>query len=551
MNQSRLSNGTDAVDKPVAALRRRRRAWILAAVVCGALLLIGVGSQHAQKRKFALGRVTASKFAFGASKIEAAERQHAVGHSESNGITQSKDGDTGSQFVAENSIGSPTRGESAAVKAGLSRLGHSTVTGQFIFTGTPDTDSKHISSEMRLASPPEAGAKLDKNPGLGQDLSVTGQALKPEQSSTSQLLNSTEATEGNQISTSEPSRSGLQSNISLSTVEGETILLSLSPEQSEVVKQFQSTSNFSANSGWKNPNKSSPAKSPSAKEILLRIKTKQILRFRKTNCGCRRILLVIIFNRDHYDNVPFLHALYGSVFCSIVHYGPKADELFEVHKMEDNTHGFLQQLTLAQAWRDFPDFEGYLWAGDDVLLNPQLMFGSKQSLSVSNIWLQHYEKGQKVNISNIPQTWSWKHPFNSTSTSDDLVREWRDKVPERFKENQRLVMGCDCMMGVGSDMGYLPGEFMEDFANFTELLPGLNFEIFIPTVARVLTNDTLRIQELQGLYLWAQHDRAAWVRRFDTAFHMFVHPVKFSSDANRHSSIKLHNVSWTPVAGTC
>ena len=283
----------------------------------------------------------------------------------------------------------------------------------------------------------------------------------------------------------------------------------------------------------------------------LLMSTMKLVRFRQKNCGCKRILLVVIFNHPFYDNVPYLHTLYGSVFCHIVHYGPKADNLFDVRLQMDSTEGAHQHKTITQAFRDFPQYHGYLWVGDDVILNTRLMFARLRRLSLDNVWLQRYDESRTVDLANLPQTWAWKHPFNASTSSDTLVTEWHKRVPHKFKQRQKIVFGGEVMVGVGSDTGYIPTEFMEDFAVMTDILPTLTFEIFIPTVARLLTNDTSRVQDLNGLYLWTRRDRHTWFRRYITDYHDFVHPVKLSSDWARRDVERIVNYTWSPPPNSC
>eukprot|EP00117_Sycon_ciliatum_P021548 scpid59551/ scgid18854/ len=280
-------------------------------------------------------------------------------------------------------------------------------------------------------------------------------------------------------------------------------------------------------------------------------RTKELIRYPHPNCGCRKILLIVIFNlHDHYDNIPFIHTLYGNVFCNIVHYGPKSSDLYEVRLAMDGAAGAHQHKTVAQAFRDFPHYQGYMWAGDDVMINVHRMFGSLRHLDIGNIWLQQYKAGQKVDLSKLPQAWAWTHPFNKTTPGDVLVREWRTKLPERFKQRQKTVLGGEYMLGVASDMGYIPAEFMPDFAELTDLFPTLLFEIFIPTVARLLTTDKSRVQTLNGLYLWS-YQRPSWFKMYNLHVHDFVHPVKLSMPWSREEVERRANFSWSPQPGIC
>eukprot|EP00117_Sycon_ciliatum_P038074 scpid66616/ scgid28364/ len=251
--------------------------------------------------------------------------------------------------------------------------------------------------------------------------------------------------------------------------------------------------------------------------------------------NCRRyILLIVVFNNQFYQNVPYIRTLYGKAFSKIVFYGAQPDEHLGVRASPRIWGGYRQHVTIAQAIMDNPGYDGYMWIGDDVLLNYPYFF---KHHDVDNVWTTRREK-DKGSVFPAPG-----HPFA------DNQNEWMhwDKfygmpaiqslfrcIRPQYVSRMRSALDCSyCVVYMGSDMGYVPRRFVDDFIELVFVFRVVLHEITLPTVLRLMVhNMTEDMHEdfNNHLYMWFG-DKFAQIRKEWRTDIVFAHPVKFSGDA--------------------
>ena len=121
------------------------------------------------------------------------------------------------------------------------------------------------------------------------------------------------------------------------------------------------------------------------------------------------------------------------------------------------------QVTIIQAMKDHPGYDGYLWIGDDVWINyPQLL----SEMSLDKIWLY------KQNASNfldpkrfLNDTWrNWGKAFGLPA-----VRKHYHKIPPQFRRRSKGAFGDENkVICVNSDVGYIPRRFCCGFCHSGE-----------------------------------------------------------------------------------
>lgn len=83
------------------------------------------------------------------------------------------------------------------------------------------------------------------------------------------------------------------------------------------------------------------------------------------------ILLILNYPCDstenHYSSVDFLRNLYKPWFPNIIFYGPI--ESIDVNTFDYPHNGYFFHKSVADAMRRYPNFNGYLYAADDCVLN--------------------------------------------------------------------------------------------------------------------------------------------------------------------------------------
>eukprot|EP00117_Sycon_ciliatum_P029844 scpid75677/ scgid23667/ len=272
--------------------------------------------------------------------------------------------------------------------------------------------------------------------------------------------------------------------------------------------------------------------------------------------SCKSILFLVTFNRPFYGNVQLLRRLYSPVAGKLVFYGPVRNVSSGVRQMKDTHHGFMQQLTIAQAWRENPGHDGILWLADDLFVNVPLIFAdSRFNWERTWLWEQttpliSFCEGAAVTMTLdhlTTKVWPKGNPYVYESDKDagTLQTCWRRDLPERFRKRQIQLFKEERLFKHGADFGYIPKHLMGEFLAVVNVptLSGISFETFLPTVQRLLSSSASDVIGWNGRYFW-HGECPRWQSQFDCKQHHFMHPVKLSSQENRDA---VQNLSCSPL----
>ena len=240
----------------------------------------------------------------------------------------------------------------------------------------------------------------------------------------------------------------------------------------------------------------------------------------------RSILLVITFNKPHYDVIPYLELLYRSLFPHILYCGPSTlntagtPSLFEyrasfitytewpVHR----TPGSVSYQCAIQVARMNFAVDGFLFTSDDLLLLPVPLARLREDrvwfVPANEIRVGDLEtlRECRLGMCDFHPHWDWWETFRS-ATIETLNRM------KQMSRSSALFYRCLAALreqnGVGrtqirvngaySDIFYLPSRIAHSFADVAEVFAdsGVFLEIAVPTVLRCL-EPLVNFQALRG-----------------------------------------------------
>ena len=240
------------------------------------------------------------------------------------------------------------------------------------------------------------------------------------------------------------------------------------------------------------------------------------------------ILLIINYNFEHYDSVPFLVELYKPYFPHIVFYGPRGTDQVNFC---DHFKGCYSYKGIIDALQRYPGYAGYLWVHDDAVINPWML----DRFDKTKIW--------------APQLGFTDQPFNGIASLKDphstswcwwpmgsgyemLLRTY-ERWDIKYKKILAQNLGPDNAAYGYSDILYLPVKYAQDFITLasncqqgSQWDQNLFLEIALPTIIFCLAPKD-DIERLNGIQLWDGKKNMAttyYTRQLD-----YLHPFKWSN----------------------
>ena len=227
----------------------------------------------------------------------------------------------------------------------------------------------------------------------------------------------------------------------------------------------------------------------------------------------RRLLLVITFNKAHYEVIPYLELLYRSIFPHILYCTPTqldADRILAEYRISYITYmewpvhrapGSVSYQCAIQAIRMNFAVDGLLFASDDLLLLPVPL----TRLSADRVW---FVPASEIRIGDLDTLrecrlgmcdfhphWNWWVDYK-TATVEVL-----DKMAQLSRSSllfHRCLIELRRRNGVGrtltrvngaySDVFHIPLRIAHDFADVAEVFAdyGVFLEITVPTVLQCI-----------------------------------------------------------------
>ncbi|XP_071086547.1 uncharacterized protein [Haliotis cracherodii] len=247
------------------------------------------------------------------------------------------------------------------------------------------------------------------------------------------------------------------------------------------------------------------------------------------------ILLIVVFNFPHYQNLDLLETIYSMHFPNILYCGPRKDR-FDAYAKHLTKHvsfievdvgdGWFAQNCLTQAMKINYNVDGYLYIGDDTLVN----VWNLHNLPFDKLWLV---KATVLQQSKKTE-WPW---FNSPrvglkmyqaalNASKVLNKRRFDSFLQMLARNTKKVDG---LLKSASDIAYVPRKYKNDVIYFMEHFSKFNLfvEITIPTVFAGIEKWE-NVHKMPGMYLWYDGKRKHVTKYFNKDG-IFLHPVKLST----------------------
>ena len=246
---------------------------------------------------------------------------------------------------------------------------------------------------------------------------------------------------------------------------------------------------------------------------------------RKDTSTCMRLLLIVIFNSPFFENIPIIEELYSDVVTKIVYYSDKEVANIGVHGVPVK-NGFFQHRAISDAMHRYPDYDGYLWIGDDVFWNHAATFSK---MNASRVWMFPRE-GRLLCFSkeaSIYGKFHWAQLYGKV----EFVKAY-NCLPRVYQYRFLERLGCNyCAVNGASDIGYVPKRYRPLFMELAYIFRHVFFELAIPSMLLLMPDEATDIEQLQGgIYAWGdpatkpERERQLWKPSTE-----FVHPVKLSS----------------------
>eukprot|EP00117_Sycon_ciliatum_P003564 scpid72279/ scgid8308/ len=257
------------------------------------------------------------------------------------------------------------------------------------------------------------------------------------------------------------------------------------------------------------------------------------------SASCRRILLIVIFNHYFPGNIAILEGMYGDGFASIVFYADAADTDRGVHGV-DMSRGFYQQRAISHAIRTHPDFDGYVWLGDDVLMNHYRLLAlvNQHKLVLAG---PDVEKYCVHNVTRPECDRKNSSHWNEPEGRVVAVQIMRD-LPAAYGWQLDASLGCSSCLRKGmSDSGYIPRGRCSEFLMLAHIFRDIFFEYAIPSIFMLMSAGIDNIMIAPAYYSWSA-DAQERFRDVEThvrssADLVFAHPIKLHSQAQRQMAL--------------
>lgn len=239
------------------------------------------------------------------------------------------------------------------------------------------------------------------------------------------------------------------------------------------------------------------------------------------------ILLIINYTFAYYQSIPLLKKIYQPYFGdNIVFYG---EQQYPDVIRYTIRYGQLSYLTVADAIKRYPGYDGYLFLMDDCILNTWLL----HDLDKSKIWFAqnictHAEIGKTINstLGKKASTWMW---WTSEQCGYQQTINALKKLKKKYKRQLTANLGKDNILASFSDIAYIPARYAKKFTKLANTFgkEQVFLEIAFPTIVHCLA-DKKDIIFLPGT---GSYDKSP-LQTYDPKV-FFNHPVKLSKEENQ------------------
>jgi len=266
-------------------------------------------------------------------------------------------------------------------------------------------------------------------------------------------------------------------------------------------------------------------------------------------------ILVLNFNFPFYANVDTLKDLYGGVFARVIACGPPPSVFDSDSKGPDIEfdveQGHFSYHCLALAIEKYPDYEGYFYGQDDMIINwwtftehdrRKIWHGTKVI-----DWRQDAFKPLLV-----PQ-WIWwntnmgitacRKYYNTLKNLADNNGMKGFDAAAALKTYMRNGSGRPRCAKGWSDFFHIPGNLSQLYRNLSHIAYSNNLylEISVHNILRSMV-DMDQIILLNGIYMPDEGYKGYTTKAFWKLYNhqiAFIHPYKFYADESHYSGVEL------------
>ena len=265
----------------------------------------------------------------------------------------------------------------------------------------------------------------------------------------------------------------------------------------------------------------------------------------------RSVVLAVNYNFPYYESAALIRSFYEPIFGEVMFCGDKDDAKQNLHKTPLNfkREGYQGYMCLKLAMELYPNFEGYFYSNDDVILNWWQLI----DLDLNKIWLgeaflpyenyKHHKFGKPLKAD-----WHWwkdvdaaklcEEAFNETEQFSRTAKGKALGMQKYMNNYYEISKGIKiCYAGL-SDVFYLPKQFKDAYLALSAIwgYKKVFLETAVPTILSFFMNETAKnYVHLKGEYFVKKTGYSnayltgrSFYEYYD--FHLtFIHPIKFGN----------------------
>ena len=278
----------------------------------------------------------------------------------------------------------------------------------------------------------------------------------------------------------------------------------------------------------------------------------------------KSVVLAVNYNFPHYKSTHLIRSFYQQIFGQVMFCGDKNDttqNLFEA-PFNFNRKGYQGYMCLNLAMQLYPNFEGYFYTNDDVILNWWQII----DLDLTKIWLGAqflpYKKYSHYIFGKMPSNPSW-HWWRDVKADENCVQAFQKtelfaktkeglsvRMDEYMKNYFKISQGNKMCFVSWSDVFYVPKQFRNAYIALSKIWGDQSafLETAVPTMLVFFMNTTARnYLQLDGDYYVSKTgysndylEGKSFYEYYD--FHkMFVHPFKFDRLSMGRANVNFFN----------
>ena len=277
----------------------------------------------------------------------------------------------------------------------------------------------------------------------------------------------------------------------------------------------------------------------------------------------KKVLLAVNYNFPHYESATFIRNFYAPIFGEIMFCGDHSKPHIKLHQapLNSNNKGYQGYMCMQLAMQLHPNFDGYFYTNDDVILN----WWQVINFDFRKIWLPApilpYEKKNHHIFGETHNTgWHWWRSVNAAKLCEEAFNDTikfsstaKGKAlgMDRFIKNYYSISkGLKVCFVTFSDAFYLPSQFRDAYIAISEIWghKRVFLETAVPTMLSFFMNITANnYEQLNGE---AYNNRIGYGNEYldGRAFYRFynfnmtlIHPIKFGNSLMAKANINFFN----------